>query len=171
MLLTLERYRFTSDSTLGRLLVNNVPDGYVVEDEIRAVKVKGETAIPYGIYNLGLRQSPKFSKAFLWSDARNLLIKPASKYKYFEDGFKDDWRPHDLIWLKNVPNFEYVLIHWGNTDDDTEGCLIVGNKTGILNGQEAVLSSKDYYLNLYPRIYPLILLSSSGQQIEIRKAA
>lgn len=169
MLLTNLRYRFGADFTLGQLLVSGKIDGYVIEDEIRHVKVKGETAINYGIYDLDIRQSPKFSKSFLWSDSRGLLVKPSQKYKHYNDGQPDDWRPHDLIWLKNVPNFEYVLLHWGNTDDDTEGCLIVGSKTGILKGQEAVLDSQKYYQHLYPRIYPLI--KAGGQQIEIKKAA
>lgn len=166
-LLINNRYRFGAEFTLGRLLVQGIPDGYVMEDEIRSVKVKRETAIPYGIYELAVRQSPKFSKAFLWSDSRNMLIK-ASQPKP-ADGQPDDWRLHDLIWLKNVTNFEYVLIHWGNTEDQTDGCLLVGRLAGKLNGRDAVLESQKYYMNLYPRIYPLI--RAGGQYIEIKKAA
>ncbi len=152
-ILQVERYNLKSDWTLGKLSVFNKIDGFTVEDEVRAIKLHGETAIPYGVYPLGYRQSPKFSSSFLYSDSVNKLIEPKDKSKY--PNIKD-WRNHDLIWVQNVPGFQYILIHWGNTDDDTEGCLIVGSKIGIINGQEGVLSSRVYYKNLYPRIYPII---------------
>lgn len=45
-------------------------------------------------------------------------------------------------WIMDVPNFEYILIHWGNTVKDTEGCLVVGLRIGQLDAQRAVLDSK-----------------------------
>lgn len=152
-LLTVVRNTFTKDWTVGRLLVKDVLQGYTIEDEIRDVKVKGETAIPFGTYELSFRQSPKFSSSFLYSDSRNILIEPRELSKYPK---KNDFRPHDLIWVKNVPNFEFILIHWGNTDLDTEGCLIVGSTVGVLKGRAAVLNSRTFYKKLYPMIYPAL---------------
>jgi hypothetical protein len=31
-----------------------------------------------------------------------------------------------MLHLQDVPNFTYILIHAGNTDEHTSGCLIVG---------------------------------------------
>ena len=32
-----------------------------------------------------------------------------------------------MLWVRDVPGFEYILIHTGNTDEHTAGCLIVGD--------------------------------------------
>ena len=124
MKIVVERFLFEKDCTVGRLFIDGILKCYTIEDEIRLIKVRGETAIPYGTYEVGTRYSPKFSPKF----------------------------GHEMLWVKNVPNFEYILIHTGNTDDDTEGCLIVGSKVGALNGQTAVLGSKNAYAIIYPII-------------------
>jgi hypothetical protein len=162
MLLSTKRNKFHSDWTLSSLFINGVLDGYVVEDEIRQVKVHGETAVDAGTYPLAIRQSPKFSATFIYSDSHNILIEPKEKAKYPNI---TDWRNHDLIWVKDTPRHQYVLIHWGNTDDDTEGCLIVGSKIGVVKGQEGVIDSRNYYKKFYCKVYPLI--KKGGQSIVI----
>lgn len=163
-LLTVERYDFKTDWTIGRFLFNDVKDGFVLEDTVRpdGTKIHGRTAIPFGRYLLGVRQSPKFSKQYLWSDTHQILVRP-SELSQFPN--ISDFREHDLIWLLNVPNFQFILIHWGNTSVDTDGCLLVGNALKMIDNQEAVINSRVYYRNLYQRIYPLI--RAGNQHINI----
>jgi hypothetical protein len=156
MKIRVERYKKTKDYTLGHLFIDDVLHCYTVEDEIREVKVKGETAIPAGTYKLGLRDSPKFSKSFKVINKDFIIEATTTSNPSLPD--------HKLIWIKDVPNFEYVLIHWGNTDKDTDGCLIVGNSIAIFDGKEGVASSKIAYSKLYPIIAKTI---ASGQEVTI----
>lgn len=53
---------------------------------------------------------------------------PTGKYKVtltYSNRFK-----RVLPLLHNVPNFEGIRIHRGNTDKDTSGCILVGEKSG-----------------------------------------
>ena len=59
-----------------------------------------------------------------------------------------------MLHITNVPNFEYILIHTGNTDEHSAGCLLVGDS------QENNIITKDGFIgkstNAYKRIYPNI---------------
>lgn len=75
------------------------------------------SCIPPGEYLVAIRHSPKYGKIF-----------------------------H----IKNVAGRSYVLIHGGNVGGDsekglkthTQGCILLGQKRGVLYGQNAVLNSK-----------------------------
>lgn len=45
-----------------------------------------------------------------------------------------------------VPGHSRLLFHRGNTEGDSEGCILVGKEIGTLNGQPAILRSLDAYL-------------------------
>jgi hypothetical protein len=136
MKIRVERFEFGKDYTLSRVYLDGKFECYAIEDEIREVKVKGETAVPYGKYEVGMRYSPKFTPR----------------------------TGHDMIWVKNVPNFQWILIHTGNTEKDTDGCLIVGTKVGYLNGVRAVLASKIAYDKFYPQV---LAAMDAGQKVTI----
>jgi len=83
-----------------------------LEDILRDKKIWGETSIPAGKYKITLEYSPKFT--------------PRYKTK--------------LPFLHNVPNYQNILMHRGNTHLDTHGCILVGlkaNKESIENSKEA----------------------------------
>lgn len=118
MKLTLKRIALRSEYTIGKLYVNGEYVADTIEDTVRdldkdgkfangEVKIPGKTAIPYGRYEITMKvKSPKYSNFTKYSWAK----------KY--DGY--------LPRLLNVPHFEGVLIHAGNTAADTEGCICVG---------------------------------------------
>lgn len=102
--------------TIGRMFINKKYECDVLEDtdrglrqnmslnEIKFKKVYGETAIPTGTYEIDMNIiSPKF-KDRSW----------AKPY-----GGK-------LPRLLNVPGFDGVLMHVGNTAKDSLGCLLLG---------------------------------------------
>ncbi len=115
------------DFSLGTLFVDMKLDCFTLEDEKRTVKVWGETRIPDGTYTIKLRtvggMHTKYSKQYPWHKG--------------------------MLWLQDVPGFEYVYIHVGNTDDDTAGCILVGDTVNI-HGR--LLESKPAYERLYKLI-------------------
>lgn len=125
---TLKRQPSKADYTEGALQIEGLAGifCYTLEDERRAVKVKGETRIPAGRYKLALRQEGKMHPKY------------AARFPFHQG----------MLWLLNVPGFEYVYIHIGNDDDDTEGCILVGLsvKDGYLAASEAA----------YKKLYPLL---------------
>lgn len=146
----LEVLRFSSqkDSTTGLLF--DVTNGdrkfmaYTLEDEHRDVKVMHETRIPAGTYDITLRTVGGFH----------------AKYsKRFGEMHKG------MLWVRNVPDFEYILIHAGNDDDDTSGCLLVGDtQTQNVTSDGFVGSS----VNAYKRIYkPIAEAIECGDEVTI----
>lgn len=73
-------------------------------EQIKEKKIKQQTAIPTGAYKVTLSvQSPKFSQ----------------KEQY---NFCNGYLPR----LIDVPGFEGILIHIGNTAEHSGGCILVG---------------------------------------------
>ena len=76
-----------------------------------------------------------------WNDNRkNDSCIPEGTYevrKYSGTKYKDVWQIYD------VPNRSAILIHWGNTDNNTSGCVLAGLEFGVINGRMAILRSKE----------------------------
>lgn len=135
MKIKLIRYNSQRDYTNGLLFVNDRFECYTLEDEYRSIKVFGETRIPEGTYNVELRTV----------GGKN------EKYKRkFPDMHKG------MLWIKDVPGFEYILIHIGNTDQDTAGCVLVGSTADKDKG--FIGASTAAYRDFYPEIAEHILI-------------
>lgn len=65
---------------------------------------------------------------------------PAGRYvvkKRFSVKYKNHWHVQD------VPERSFILIHQGNTIKDIQGCILVGNRRGVITGLPAVLGSRE----------------------------
>jgi Family of unknown function (DUF5675) len=47
--------------------------------------------------------------------------------------------------VKNVPGRSAILFHWGNTERETKGCILVGNEAGLIWRDPAVKDSKNAF--------------------------
>ena len=151
MELEVVRFSSESDSTNGILFdSSNTLDGkkflcYTLEDEERKSKVKGETRIPAGSYKIKIREVGGFH----------------SKYK---KRFGTTHR--GMLHIVDVPGFEYILIHCGNTDEHTAGCLLVGDsqENNQIKKNGFVGSSTRAYMRIYPEIAQAI---KNGEEVTI----
>lgn len=121
MKILLRRIAKRANYTIGKLYLDGKYFADTLEDtdrgltqdmpleEIQSKKIYGKTAIPAGTYKIDMNTvSPKF-KDRSWA-------KPwGGKIPRFVD----------------VKGFEGVLIHPGNTDQDTQGCVLVGQNSVV----------------------------------------
>lgn len=137
--------------TIGKLYIDNVYYCDTIEDtdrgltqkmsvaEIAKKKIKHLTAIPSGTYSVTLKQrSPKYSQ-------KPTFVKYCNAY---------------MPRLLNIPGYEGVLIHTGNTAEDSSGCIVVGYNKVV----GKVINSMDAFKKIYPI---LKAASDKGEQITI----
>lgn len=98
--MTIELFRKwkTAYETIGELHIDGAFFCFTLEDATREEKIKHETAIPAGTYEIITDYSVRFKKV--------------------------------MPLLLNVPGYEGVRIHGGNTKDDTSGCILLGTTKG-----------------------------------------
>lgn len=133
MKLDVVRFQFGKDATNSLLFIDGEFECYGLEDEYRDVKVMHETCIPEGEYEIKFRTVGGFHTRY------------AARYGSFHKG---------MLELQDVPGFQYILIHSGNTDEHTSGCYIVGETQQDLDkGKDGFVgSSGTAYKKLYPKV-------------------
>lgn len=99
-----KRHRFEKDYTEGQMFLNNMFFGYTLEDTVR--DLTKEAKVP--------------GKTAIPSGEYEIIVNFSPKFK------------RNLPRLINVPYFDGILIHRGNTSEDTSGCILVGKS--VSNG-------------------------------------
>jgi hypothetical protein len=121
MKIDVARFAHTASTTIGRLAVNGQFECYTLEDMVRPP---------------GLRK--------VWG--RTAI--PAGSY---EVAVTYSTRFHEFMpQLLNVPGFEGIRIHSGNTAADTAGCLLTG--TAVAPNRERIFNSWRAYHALFLKI-------------------
>jgi hypothetical protein len=145
MKIQLIRTQFGTDATNGLLFIDGQFECYTLEDQYQAVKVMHETCIPEGTYKIIFRKVGGFHERY------------SKRYQNAHYG---------MLWLQDVPEFEYILIHGGNTDDNTSGCIIVGDTQQDLDVSKDgfIGASQQAYQKMYRRISSELL---NGKEITI----
>ena len=139
MKLTVVRTQFGTDATNGLLFINGIFECYTLEDQYQAVKVMHETCIPEGTYDIKFRKTGGFHAKY------------TERYKNAHYG---------MLHIQDVPNFTYILIHTGNTDEHTSGCLIVGET------QQDLEISKDGFIGSSTTAYKKMYAKVAGQLLQ-----
>ncbi len=133
MIVSIERMYQRSTGIIGMLRVNTVPTVfYSLEHPPRAEKIQKKTGIPLGKYQL-------------------LPRREGQVYENYCQRFGCD---HPIIWLQDVPGFEYIYIHIGNKVEESEGCILVGSAFRELPNDAGwyLTASKIAYLALHKLI-------------------
>ena len=133
MNITVKRMRNNGDTTIGDMFIDDIFVCNTLEDEPRFEKVWGEMRIPAGTYEIKFRKEGKFHNLY------------SERFKEFHVG---------MLHITNIPGFEYVLIHIGNTDEDTAGCLLVGKAKP---SEWILTNSTETYKIIYKQIAAALL--------------
>lgn len=158
MKITTKIFKETAETTLSKLYINDVFECYILEDEFNKVKIKGDTRIPRGTYNISLKKYGGFYEKYVknWKSWVKKFF-PSKEMEYlpnFEGSLK----------LNDVPNFSEILIHIGNTEKDTEGCLLVGSGYTLSKTHITITDSTLAFVKLYNKVAKAI---NNGEKVTI----
>lgn len=129
----LEVYRFDDDGnrTRGILLIDGKYECFTLEDEDRDVKVMHETRIPEGTYKIELREYGGHHNRY------------SVKFPDMHVG---------MLQVMDVPGFTDILIHIGNNEKHTSGCLLVGRGVRLNSLVESTIAYQNMYIKVVKAI-------------------
>ena len=139
MKLRLERKYFKETYTIGNLYINDSFFSNTLEDKNRDVNKNGK-------FDNG--ETKIYGETCIPFGTYKVILTMSPKFK------------RELPRLLNVPSFEGVLIHRGNTAKDSAGCILIGENKAV----GKVLNSTPYEERLVKMIKNAI---SRGEEIII----
>ena len=151
MKLEVKRLGDNGDATIGAFYIDGIFKCFTIEDqEQKGKKVRGETRIPEGTYDVSLRKEggyhAKYTKRYGSMHKGMLCIHNSPNWKIIKDG----------------KEFQYILIHTGNTDEHTMGCLLLNFS---VDGNSYIGSNSG---GAYKAFYPIIANAvNNGEKITI----
>src|SRR5688572_12747088 len=154
----LQRVSHNQESTIGNLLLKTEKSpllfSFTIEDQPQAVKVKSETRIPAGFYELKI----------------NAVDTPLTmKHRIAYNNGGEPWFKFHIE-ITGIKGFTSVYVHTGVNDDHSAGCLLLvdtihNNQIEVTDqvGNRSVQAVKRFYQKVYP------LLEGGGKAfLEVR---
>jgi hypothetical protein len=161
MRLVVDRFYSTREFTLGKLSL--VPK----DNENAIIEVRGKMISPPGIFLCFTLEDPYQDQKIMGhtripEGTYEMVLRPeGGKYQKYLTKL-GDWQRPGMLHIKNVPGFEWILVHPGNTTKDTEGCLLVGYGADQMTG--TITTSTLAYTNIYKMIANVLV---SGDKVSI----
>ena len=136
MKLTVKRFGSNHTATLGAFYIDGKFKCFTVEDEKREVKVAGETRVPEGTYKVAYRKEGKMNAQY------------SAKYSNVHKGMLAIFNEPDWKLTNKGMTFQYVMIHKGNFESETLGCLLLNNGVNAvtMNGSDSGGAYLDAYM-------------------------
>lgn len=125
-LIRLDRMGSTPWGTFGTL---RLPDGsaFPTLEPQWQYNAKGKSCIPAGEYAMAMRGSP--------------IVAKTSGHE-----FKSGWE------VTGVPNRDLIMIHPGNWQHNSNGCILVGRAHTVITGKPGVSASRAAFADLMGRL-------------------
>jgi hypothetical protein len=121
---------FTTTSTLGKMYINDVFFSYTLEDTDRHLNGNCAMKIP--------------AKTAIDAKKYEMVLSYSARFKKY------------LPLLLSVPCFEGIRVHGGNTHENSEGCILIGEHSNM----------KDRIWNCPSKVNQLVSLLKSVQKKE-----
>lgn len=126
MTILIERTWCGPECTVGTLSIDGVAECFTLEDVVRPDPTPETPA----------NEAKVYGQTAIPAGTYNVIITPSKRFK------------RALPLLENVPGFEGIRIHPGNTAENTEGCILVGK----VRSTRSVSESRAAFIALFAKI-------------------